>query len=837
MSGGAGFAGAGAGISRGVRLLHLLVLWAFAVAQPLFDLLGKTPEFFVVRGSKATDIVVFALVLALVPPLALWLAELALAAVAERAAAAAHLVFVAALASVVAVQVVRKPVHATVAVFVLAALVGIAFAAMYARTRAVPLFLTVLAPVPLVFLGLFLARSPIEKLEGTAKALSIPAPARNPPVVVLILDEFPITSLMDASRHVDAVRFPSFGALARTSTWYRNATTVHEHTTEAVPAIMTGQAPKQDALPLAKDHPDSIFTLLATRYGMDVFESVTQICPESICARRTEPFGSRMRSLADDLEVVYGHLVLPKPLEARLPSVSNTWRGFNEESHGDGQAEHSPLVVRNPKQIDVEVGRQMWQDQRFLFDRWASGVAPAAKPTLHLLHVLMPHYPWRYLPNGKQYGASLGIDGLNGDVWTDDPWLVEQGWQRHLFQVGFTDRLLGDLMRRLQANGIWDRALVVVVADHGVSFVPGAHRRSVDAGNLPDIASVPLFVKYPGERRARIDDKSADTTDVVPTIADVLGIRVPYRLAGISLRSRRQHADVDVHEREGGEVVGRSSAVHVAKYTTLARQLALFGSGSWAKVYDVGPHRELLGRRVSALPVRAGRGSVSIDGASLFRSVDPRSALSPGHVTGGVSGVHGTVDLAVAVNGKIAAVTHTVEVEGETHFGAFVPDTAFRPGANSVEVYAVRGRTLERLRGSAGTTTWSLAGSTLRDSSGRTARIVPGSMAGRVEDWYFERSSVRIGGWAGDPAARTIPDAVVVFRGGAFIYAGTTTVGRSGMFKLRPDGSVIKAGFVFELPRSLLGSGAGAAPLRFFAVRGTHASELPLPKGFPWSGR
>jgi hypothetical protein len=110
-------------------------------------------------------------------------------------------------------------------------------------------------------------------------------------------------------------------------------------------------------------------------------------------------------------------------------------------------------------------------------------------------------------------------------------------------------------------------------------------------------------------------------------------------------------------------------------------------------------------------------------------------------------------------------------------------------------------------------------------------------MAGRVEDWYFERSSVRIGGWAGDPAARTIPDAVVVFRDGAFIYAGTTTVGRSGMFKLRPDGSVIKAGFVFELPRSLLGSGAGAAPLRFFAVRGTHASELPLPKGFPWSGR
>ncbi len=43
-----------------IRGLHLLVLSAFAVAQPLFDLLGDTPEFFVVRGSTTWDIVAFA---------------------------------------------------------------------------------------------------------------------------------------------------------------------------------------------------------------------------------------------------------------------------------------------------------------------------------------------------------------------------------------------------------------------------------------------------------------------------------------------------------------------------------------------------------------------------------------------------------------------------------------------------------------------------------------------------------------------------------------------------------------------------------------------------------
>ena len=45
----------------GVGFAHLAALSAFAVAQPLFDLLGESPDFFAVRGSTRWDIVVFAL--------------------------------------------------------------------------------------------------------------------------------------------------------------------------------------------------------------------------------------------------------------------------------------------------------------------------------------------------------------------------------------------------------------------------------------------------------------------------------------------------------------------------------------------------------------------------------------------------------------------------------------------------------------------------------------------------------------------------------------------------------------------------------------------------------
>jgi hypothetical protein len=48
--------------------LNLAVLWTFAVAQPLFDLLKDNPEFFAARGSSGFDIISFSVLLVVLPP-------------------------------------------------------------------------------------------------------------------------------------------------------------------------------------------------------------------------------------------------------------------------------------------------------------------------------------------------------------------------------------------------------------------------------------------------------------------------------------------------------------------------------------------------------------------------------------------------------------------------------------------------------------------------------------------------------------------------------------------------------------------------------------------------
>ena len=75
--------------------LHLGVLWAFAVVQPLLDLLGDNPDFFVARGNTRGDIVLLAVGLTLLPPLAMLALE-ALASLLSRALRdALHLALVA----------------------------------------------------------------------------------------------------------------------------------------------------------------------------------------------------------------------------------------------------------------------------------------------------------------------------------------------------------------------------------------------------------------------------------------------------------------------------------------------------------------------------------------------------------------------------------------------------------------------------------------------------------------------------------------------------------------------------------------------------------------------
>jgi Sulfatase len=658
------------------RGVHLAVLWALAVAQPLFDLLGRNPEFFATRGSPPGDIVAFALVVTFAAPLVLLGLEWLASRVSPTLGWALHLVCVTVLVAVIVLQAVdlAGPVPA----FALAAVVGAAAALAYVRLPAWRTFLTVLAPAPVVFVVLFLVISDVSDLVFPASAdVRAPHVRSSAPVVLLIFDELPVHSLMDADGNVDARLYPNFARLARDSTWFRNTATVDQDTPYAVPAILDGRLPVQERLPVAADHPRNIFTLLGGRYALHVREEATAMCAPSLCRdARSEGFADRMGELWDDLSLVYAHQVLPDDVEGELPSVTETWGRFNEGPDTDGAIAETRRVPRETKRERfVRLHANLEQGRPGRFEEFVEGIQGGREPRLHLLHTLLPHVPFQYLPSGRFYRetAEQALPGLEGRQSYGIQFVVEQAYQRHLLQLRATDRLLGRLLDRLHEVGIYDRAVIALVADHGMSFRVGHGRRLVRRGNVADIAPVPFFLKAPGQHRGRISDKPVQTIDVLPTIADVLDVRIPWQVDGRSALAPAEPRRREVIAKKfRNTYLVDTPGYEADKQAALERKLRLFGDG----LYRFGPRPDLIGRRAP-------------DGGRPV-TVDPGSGFMPTHVTGAIRDGRrgGGRVVAVAVNGRIVATGRTFTLEGadEEQYSVMIPERSLRSGRNSIRV-------------------------------------------------------------------------------------------------------------------------------------------------------
>ena len=828
------------GRQRGVLAwAHLMVLWSFGVAQPLFGILSDSPEFFVARSNTVADILLFAFGLVLGPPTVLFL----IARLAERigpAGAWVQSIFVGLLAAGIVLQILADAVGGPAAFLVLAALAaGGACGLLYARRDAARTVLTVLAPAPLVILVLFLVVSPVSKLvfgsdDVAAAEVSVP---NGPPVVIVVFDEFSTEALMDRDLAIDSSRFPNFAALARDGTWYRNATTVADHTTDAVPSLLTARFPRDGELPIVSDHPNSLFTLLGGAYSMaNVTEPATDVCPTQLCEEPSRPaIQKRLRSLAKDLGIVYLHRLLPDGLTESLPPVDRTFGDF--ANAGGDTAARSNAADADAVPEAAQVNR------RTQFSRFVAGIRAHARPALHFLHVLLPHTPWQYLPGGQQYSvAGPDIPGLDqAGYWTSQHYLVRQAQQRKLLQTGFVDRLVGSLVRQLRGAGLFDRALLVLTADHGISFRPGASRRGAAGPGFPDVAGVPLFIKLPGQRSGRVDDGRATSVDVLPTIADALGVEPGWKVEGRSLlRPDRGSEPLSIAAYPDLRRVELPFADFVRKRNAaVVTPTSGGGARGWTSAFAIGPDRDLLGARANGLTLsKEGSGRIELDGTQLFASLEPDSLLLPAFVTGRLTGVAAGARIAVAVNDRVRAVAYSYDDNGETRVGAMVPPLAFQGGANRTDLYEVVGETgsTNRLRPIGGSAP-AAVGARLVEQNGATTiqrpgeadiEVVDGAATGFVDRVGAEEGSIEVAGWATDAEHLQVADEVLVFADGQLVAAGRPHLERPDVALNFEQPAIELSGF------RLIGASAEATEvaspdrLRVIAVEGLRASDLPL---------
>ena len=301
---------------------------------------------------------------------------------------------------------------------------GILGAALYGFP-AVRSFATWLTPAIVVF-PLGLPARPCHLADGLAgprtTRRSPPGHAPPTPIVFVVFDQFPLTSLLAPDGSIDATD------LSRIRRARAHVHVVSERDdgrrADDVGAAADPVGPVRGAgqLPTAADYPYNLFTALGQSYKMAVFEPLTGLCPDSICppsaAVRDAP---TLLPMLTDSSVVLAHRVVPRGLAGGLPPVDENWRGFAEA-----------------QDFQRQWGRERERDRRRIIDNFLEAITPGNQDaTLYFLHALLPHEPYEYLPSGQKSGWNRRTAGITFGRWTNEEWPVAQTYARHLLQVGF----------------------------------------------------------------------------------------------------------------------------------------------------------------------------------------------------------------------------------------------------------------------------------------------------------------------------------------------------------------------------------------------------------------
>ena len=114
-----------------------------------------------------------------------------------------------------------------------------------------------------------------------------------------------------------------------------------------------------------------------------------------------------------------------------------------------------------------------------------------------------------------------------------EPFASRYRGQPYLGEIAYTDKVVGRLTSWLEAQGLMDRTVVVVVGDHGESL--GDHGEASHAFFIYGATThVPLIVRTPwgltGRSRAQVS-----TVDILPTVLDVVGLPPQAGIDGRSL--------------------------------------------------------------------------------------------------------------------------------------------------------------------------------------------------------------------------------------------------------------------------------------------------------------
>lgn len=314
------------------------------------------------------------------------------------------------------------------------------------------------------------------------------SPASAAPVILVVMDEFSLTLLLDDSGDIDGRRYPAFRRLAHDSVWFRQAMSNYPGTSQSFPSFLEGTYRVDDK---AAKIPDDI-------------EAVS---PSSLPGT-LKAHGYRVAVATNALGCG------GRAFECRryLSGSSNAflWRVFAKFVQ-----EFGPDYLVDQYLPWLHGGMLHFENENLVM------LGRGAKPgQMYLVHLMTSHAPYVLNENGG-YAFTPHLRLAKGSNFSG-------AFAAYRRQLRYQDKVLGRFLDSLQASGLYDTAVIAVTADYGNCWsrdCPGRVNPAQIQILEPSLPRVPMFLRAPGVA-PRIDDGDSQLVDLAPTLLDAA--KVPY---------------------------------------------------------------------------------------------------------------------------------------------------------------------------------------------------------------------------------------------------------------------------------------------------------------------
>ncbi len=169
---------------------------------------------------------------------------------------------------------------------------------------------------------------------------------------------------------------------------------------------------------------------------------------------------------------------------------------------------------------------------------------PADMGEAEFFQTLCPPLPENYLPSADEPEAIAILQQdrpfkkLAREHYSDERWRIHRWAYAQLTQL--VDSQIGQVLDALQESGHWDDTLIIFTSDHG--DMDASHKMEHKENLYQEACHVPLIIKAPNQQQGRLADQLVcNGLDLIATVMDYAGTRVPYYIGGKSLRPCVEH--------------------------------------------------------------------------------------------------------------------------------------------------------------------------------------------------------------------------------------------------------------------------------------------------------